>query len=118
MVRKVKSADALRRRCQRLSERLGKTGLILQGTITQRKIAREDPYQPGKAKEYGPYFQWTFKEKGKTRTVNLTASQARVYQKAIDNNRKMEEIVQEMRDLSLEFCQATTKGVKKRKSRK
>jgi hypothetical protein len=112
------SEQLLRRRYDRLAARLGKIGLVLQGTITERTIEREDPAAPGKQKIYGPYYQWTWKRRGKTVTVNLTASQANVYQKAIDNHRKMEKIVKEMRELSLKICEATTQGVKKRKSKK
>ena len=104
------------RRHGRLAARLSKLGFVLQGTITERTLVRPDPRAPDKEKVYGPYYQWTFKRKGKTATVNLTASQAKVYQRAIDNNRKMEKIIEEMRTLSLEILEAKTKGVKKRKS--
>ena len=115
---KGSSEQLLRRRYDRLAVRLGKIGLVLQGTITRRTIEREDPDAPGRQKTYGPYYQWTRKQRGKTVTVNLTASQAKVYQRAIDNHRKMEDILQKMRVLSLQICEATTKGVKKRKSSK
>ena len=109
---------SLRRRYERLRTELGKIGLILQGTITERTIEREDPANPGTKKTYGPYYQWTWKHKGKTTTVNLTGPQAKAYQKAIINHRKMEKTLKEMRALSLKICEATTKGVKKRKSKK
>jgi hypothetical protein len=116
-MQKDKSVKALRLRYDRLTARLARVGLVLQGTITERTVVREDPYSPGKEKTYGPYYQWTFKEKGKTKTVNLTASQARVFQKAIENNRKLNKTIQEMREISLNICEATTEGVNKRKSR-
>ena len=110
------STATKKRRYGRLAARLSKLGFVLQGTITERTLVRPDPRAPDKEKVYGPYYQWTFKRKGKTATVNLTASQAKVYQRAIDNNRKMEKIIEEMRTLSLEILEAKTKGVKKRKS--
>jgi hypothetical protein len=64
---------------------------------------------------HGPYYQWTFKRAAKTVTVNLTASQARIYQRAIDAHRKLEQITDEMRELSLKILEAKTEGVKKRK---
>jgi hypothetical protein len=115
---KGSSEQLLRRRYDRLAVRLGNIGLVLQGTITRRTIEREDPDAPGRQKTYGPYYQWTRKQRGKTVTVNLTASQAKVYQRAIDNHRKMEDILQKMRILSLQICEATTQGVQKRKSSK
>ena len=81
-------------------------------------MVRADPQAPGREKTYGPYYQWTFKRTGKTVTVNLTASQAKTYQRAIDNHRKMEKTLEEMRTLSLEILEAKTQGVRKRKPRK
>ena len=66
---------------------------------------------------YGPYYQWTWKQKGKTVTVNLTPSQAQAYRQAIGNNQALEETLREMRSLSLNVLEATTPGVKKRRSR-
>lgn len=112
-----RTTGELTRRYQRLSTRVAKTGPILQGTITERTIVRDDPANPEEPKTYGPYYQWTWKRGGKTVTVNLSATQAQAFQKAIDNHRKLEDTLREMRELSLEILQATTKGVTKRKPR-
>ena len=90
-------------------------GFVLQGTITERSITAEDIKNPKKQKVYGPYYQWTWKERGKTVTFNLSKSQIKIYQRAINDNRKMENIISEMRTLSFEILEATTEGVKKRK---
>ena len=116
-MKKEKSAAAQEKRHARLSARLARLGLVLQGTITERRIVRADPKNPKKEKNYGPYYQWTFKRQQKTVTVNLTASQAKTYQRAIDRHRKMEEILDEIRALSLEILEAKTEGVKKRNTR-
>lgn len=105
------------RRYARLAARLARLGPVLQGSIAERTIVRPDPGAPGKEKAYGPYHQWTFKRQGRTVTVNLSAGQAKIYQRAIERNREMEETLAEMRALSLEILEARTKGVKKRKSR-
>ena len=107
----------MERRYARLTARLAKLGFVLQGTITARTMVRADPQAPGREKTYGPYYQWTFKRTGKTVTVNLTASQAKTYQRAIDNHRKMEKTLEEMRALSLEILEANTPSVRKRKPR-
>ena len=109
------SVDRLKRRYRRLAARVAKLGPVLQGTITPRTIVRDDPADPEEQKIYGPYYQWTWKRNAKTVTVNLSASQAKTYQKAIDNHRKLEEILQEMRELSLAILDKTTRGVRKRK---
>ena len=110
------ATDTLRRRYQRLAGRLGKSGWILQGTITERTDTRVVRKVVGGKKSYARYYQWTFKRQGKTITVNLTASQAKTYLKAIANQRKTERILREMRSLSLQFLEATTVSVKRRKS--
>ena len=111
-----KPTEAWRRRYQRLVERLGKSRWILQGTITERIDRRVVRKIVGGKKIYARYYQWTFKRQGKTITVNLTASQAKAYQKAIANQRKIEKILQEMRSLSRQFLETTTVSPKRRKS--
>jgi hypothetical protein len=66
-------------------------------------------------KSFGPYYQWTFKEAGKTVTVNLTAEQAESFGQAIARHRMLEETIAEMRALSRKILEATTPGVKRRK---
>jgi len=109
--------DAPRRRYERLAARVATTGLILQGTITERTIVRKAPNVARKNKTYGPYYQWTWKRNGKTVTVNLTRAQAKAYHKAIDNHRKVEQLLRQMRTLSLEILEATTPSVNRRKAR-
>lgn len=101
-------------RYENLKNKLGNIGIILQGTITPRTITRDNQKKPGRKKVFGPYYQWTFKVKGKTTTVNLSASQAKSYQKAINNYRKMRNITQKMKDISLEICENSSVGVIKR----
>ena len=102
---------------RKLKSKLIRSGLIVQGTITERRIERKRR-RGGRIKsnvEYGPYYQWTFKRNGKTITVNLSGKQEKAFHKAIDENRNVENIISEMRELSLEILNLKTKGVKKRK---
>lgn len=66
--------ETKRRRYARLSAQLSKIGFVLQGTITERRIVRDTPNAAGGTTTYGPYYQWTWKQKGKTVTVNLAKS--------------------------------------------
>jgi hypothetical protein len=102
---------------KRLAGQLGKIGLVLQGTITERTILREELSCKGNKKIYGPYYQWTRKHRGKTITINLTASQAKAYQKAINNHRKIDKLIRRMRQSSLKILEASTASVQKRKAR-
>ena len=109
-----KPVHSLRKQYQRLQEELSQVGLIAHGTITPRRITRPDPKDKRKKKTYGPYFQWTYKQQGKTVTVNLSRNQAREFQKAINNQRKLEAIISKMLALSKTILQNTTVGVTKR----
>jgi hypothetical protein len=114
--------DTLRKKCDRrfnkLVKNLGETGYILPGSIHKRIIEIEAAESSEKKKTRGPYYQWTWKKKGKTITVNLSEEQAEIYQQAIDNQRKVESIIKEMRNISLEILENTTTSVKRRKNKK
>ena len=109
-----KPIQALQQRRARLLQKIAALGPVLQGTITERIIVRESPDGDGKKREYGPYYQWTWKREGKTVTVNLSASQAKIYQQAIEEHRKMEGLLDQLRAASLQLLEATTQGVSKR----
>lgn len=117
-MQKDNAAESLGRRYRKLALKLSATGLILQGTITERVITRKTGKEKKEERRYGPYYQWTYKNAGKTVTVNLTARQAKLFGKAIENNQKVEAILSEMRALSRQLCEAAAAGVKKRTRRK
>ena len=110
--------ERLKKRYARLASRLAKPDLLLQGNITERTITRPDPQDPQHPKTIGPYYQWTFKRNSKTVTVNLSPSQLISFQKAINNNRQLENLLTDMRELSRQILDATTKGVQRRKRNK
>jgi hypothetical protein len=111
----AREVQRLQQRYERLAARLARLGLIVQGTITKRSITKEDPHHPGRSKTIGPYYQWTFKRSAKTVTVNLSASQRKPFQKAIDTNQSLEALLTQMRELSRKILDATTQGVQRRK---
>ena len=113
-----KQADRLRKRYERLAARLAALDPIVQGTITERTITKRDPGNPHTPRTIGPYYQWTFKRDAKTVTVNLSAAQVKPFQRAIDNNRRLETILTQMRELSCQILEATTRGVQRRKTNK
>lgn len=110
-----REVQRLKKRYERLAARLVRCGLIVQGTITERTITKQDPHHPGRTKNIGPYYQWTFKRSAKTVTINLSASQRKSFQKAIDNNQCLEALLAQMRELSHQILEATTQGVHRRK---
>ena len=102
---------------ERLKKGLAGVGLIAQGTIIPRRITKPDPSDRRKKKSYGPYYQWTMKIKGRTVTINLSPSQVREFKKAIANNRKLENTLTRMRELSEQILNGSTVGVTRRSKR-
>ena len=109
------SVERLRRRFRRLAVRLARADWILLGTIHERRIPAPSPSR--RPRTYGPYFQWTFKRQARTITVNLSAAQVRPFARAIEQQRRVEKLLEAMRDLSRQFLDATTEGVRKRMPR-
>ena len=50
---------------------------------------------------HGPYYQWTYKIKGKTVTLRLSKAQAEQCRNWIRNHRQMKKLVRRMEVLSL-----------------
>jgi hypothetical protein len=107
----------LHRRLECLKLSLVVLDLTIQGSILRRVIQRPDPKHPKRIKQYGPYYQWTRKLNDRTVIQNLTASQAKVFNRAIRENRKLEKTLAEIRAISLKILELTTEGVRKRASR-
>jgi hypothetical protein len=61
----------------------------------QRCACQEDP-----AKRHGPYFEWTYKAKGKTVNVRLRPDEAPVYKAATQQYRKLKSLLGRMERLS------------------
>ncbi len=113
-----KKIEALRRKFERIKAGLARLGPVAQGSILERTLERPDPRRPGRTRRMGPYYQWTRKIGGRTVNVNLSVAQAKVFGRAIAQHRRLESILDQMRELSLKILEASAEGVKKRKPRK
>jgi hypothetical protein len=95
--------DEYERRYRELAAQLAEIGFISSGSITRRYTqcgtpgckCHDEPPQP-----HGPYYQWTAKVDGKTVTRRLSASEAKLYQEWIANDRRMRRLIQQMRQVS------------------
>jgi len=105
----------LKKRHAQLADQLSRMGLVLPGTITERTIIGQASKKQMDRKKYGPYYQWTRKVNGKTITVNLSKAQIDLFRKAINNNRKSEQILSEMRRISIQRLENETQSVKRRR---
>ena len=105
--------ESLRRKVSELSENLQDTGFILYGTVRKHYMkcghkgcrCHADPPQL-----HGPYYDWTRRVKGKTKTVRLTDDQAKTIEEWISNMRRVEKILEEMEKISV---QAAVEKIKK-----
>ncbi len=86
---------------------LAEIGCILQGSVTERripcgKVACACTTDVGAW--HGPYIQWSRRKDGRTVSTYLTPEQASLCREWIDNNRKLEEIIAKMRNLSFRLA--------------
>jgi hypothetical protein len=73
------------------------------GTVLKRMMkcgkrrcgCHQDP-----AKRHGPYFEWTYKAKGKTVNIRLRPEEAPVYEAATQQYRKLKSLLMRMERLS------------------
>jgi hypothetical protein len=87
-----------------LKRELFKLGYVRPGSLVRRFMPCGNPIcrcmrRPPQL--HGPYHQWTYKVKGKTRTVRLTEDQARLCQEWIHNHRQLRRLVRKMEQHSL-----------------
>jgi hypothetical protein len=91
----------------RLSRRYAtlQKSLVSIGPVSQGSVAFQPPGS----------WRWTFKVKGKTACVALSEEQATQMTQAIENHKKLEEIVREMREITQTLILETVPGVRRRK---
>jgi hypothetical protein len=90
-------------RYRELAAQLATIGLIHSGSLTRRYTrcatpgckCHADPPQP-----HGPYHQWSAKVNGKTVTRRLSANEAELYEEWIANDRRLRDLIQQMRQIA------------------
>jgi hypothetical protein len=87
-----------------LKQELVKIGFVLQGSLTERRMQCGKPTcrcrREPKAR-HGPYYQWSWKDKGRTASVYLNQQQAERCREWIANQRELERVIQRMHHVSL-----------------
>ena len=97
---------------QRLQQRLAHTSWICHGSLVCRPLMRRIR---GRQVKKGPYYLWTCKVKGRTRSQALSKDQYRLLAQAIANRRRLQQILDQMGALSMKVILKTVPGVKRRK---
>jgi hypothetical protein len=86
-----------------LKQELEKVSYFCKGTVLKRMMkcgqrrcaCHQDP-----AKRHGPYFEWTYKEKGKTVNRRLRPEEVPFYEAATQQYRKLQFVLNRMEKLS------------------
>jgi phage shock protein A len=94
-----KEVRQLQERYQKLQSEIAQLGWIAQGSLMHK--------EPNA-------WRLTRKIKAKTTTLALSKAQASLFAQAIANHRRLEELLQQMRDLSQLVLLGSVAGVKKR----
>ena len=92
-----------RREYARLKARLRGIGFLCEGTLVERWMQCGKPNcacASDRARLHGPYFQLSWKEKGKTVSRRLPAEHAPLYRQWIANRQRLQSIVQQMHGVS------------------
>lgn len=96
-------AETDARRFQELKQRLARVGYFSKGTLLARMIKCGKPRcacASDPQKRHGPYFEWTYKDQGKTVTVRLTAKAAPVFRAASKQYRTLKTTLARLEKLS------------------
>jgi len=89
---------------ERLKAALDEIGIVLRGTVTERYMPCGRPgcrCQANPPSLHGPYFQWTTKVEGKTRTVRLSPEELPLYRGWIANGRKLDQVIRDWEQTGL-----------------
>lgn len=100
--------EQLQKEYSELSKKLSKIGYICKGSVMVLYVKCGKPYCRCKTDEnakHGPYNIWTRKVKGKTVTRHLSEKQANLCREYIQNSKKLESIIKEMRNLSVSILE-------------
>src|SRR6266568_2060235 len=95
--------DAPAQRFRQARQELHQLDYFLKGTVSRRMMKCGQPQcacHRDPSQRHGPYFEWTYKVKGKTVNVNLSPQAAPLYQAATKQNRKLKVVLARMERLS------------------
>lgn len=100
-----------RERYAALKAELQLIGFVSQGSVQTRRLVCGNPAcRCHRDSQYlhGPYHYWTRKQRGKTVGLKLAEDHAAIFREWIENNRRLERILREMRRVSARALALTT----------
>jgi hypothetical protein len=87
----------------RIKARIRDVGFICEGSLVERWMTCRKPNcrcSGDPAQLHGPYYQLTWKERGKSVCRNLPPEHARLYQEWIANRRELDSLLKQMKAVS------------------
>ena len=90
---------------EKLKRRIMELDLVRPGSVVCRYMPCGNPScrcMGNPPELHGPYYQWTYKIDGKTKTVRLSEQQARICRQWARNHKRLKRIVRLMGKLSLQ----------------
>ena len=94
-----------------LKEEVQAIGFVCQGSVQTRRVecgTANCRCHQGLENRHGPYHYWTRKARGKTVGLMLSEDEFQLYREWIKNNRKLERLLREMRNVSSRALALTT----------
>ena len=106
---------ASEQRYRELQQQLQEVGFVCVGSLQTRYLACGNPTcrcHQDPAKRHGPCHYWTRKVKGRTITFLLQQEQVSLYREWLQNNRRLEDLVKQMRHISAQVLSVKTEGLR------
>ncbi|HEY4960372.1 MAG TPA: DUF6788 family protein [Terriglobales bacterium] len=111
-LQQTETVDRYAQRFRELKREFQQLEYFCKGTVLKRMVkcgkaacaCRHDP-----TKRHGPYFEWTYKAKGKTVNVKLTPEAAPTYRAASQQYRKLKSLLNRLERLSRPILRHQTK---------
>ena len=98
------SSNAAEAKFEQLKKQILDLGFVRPGSLVLRYMPCGNPScrcMGTPPRLHGPYYQWSYKIAGKTRSIRLSEEQAKLCEKWVQNHKKLKGLLQQMEQLSL-----------------
>lgn len=92
-------------RFEQLKRQILELGFVRPGSLVRRYMPCGNPScrcMESPPRLHGPYYQWSYKIVGKTRSIRLSEEQAKLCEEWVSNHKRLKRLLQQMEQLSLE----------------
>lgn len=103
-------------RYEALKRELAQLPPIRRGSLVRRFMPCGKPgcrCQASPPQLHGPYYQWTQKVRGKTATVRVNKTQAKLLREWIDNGRRLDRVVRQMENVCKRLTDRALRAARK-----